>query len=239
MSPTATWPGPTSTDATATPPTAERLSLGVAARLSRYLQVLTQAKKMGKETISSQELSRLHARQLDADPPRPVGLRQVRQARGRLQRRLAGLADPQDPAHRRASTTSRCSAPATSARRSPSSDIFADHGFRVVAIFDTDPRQGRRRRSGRRPVRHADDLRAVVEDEDIVVGVLAVPDRGGPGARRRARRRRREDHLQLLRGAAPGAAGGDGAHLEPGRRPALRAVLLPDLVRPALRSPSP
>ena len=35
----------------------ERLTVGVAARLSRYLQVLTQAKKMGKETISSQELS--------------------------------------------------------------------------------------------------------------------------------------------------------------------------------------
>ena len=35
----------------------ERLSLGVAARLSRDLQVLTQARKMGKETISSQELS--------------------------------------------------------------------------------------------------------------------------------------------------------------------------------------
>ena len=29
----------------------------MAARLSRYLQVLTQARKMGKETISSQELS--------------------------------------------------------------------------------------------------------------------------------------------------------------------------------------
>ena len=28
-------------------PLADRLSLGVAARLSRYLQVLTQAKKMG------------------------------------------------------------------------------------------------------------------------------------------------------------------------------------------------
>src|SRR5213078_1649827 len=38
-------------------PMPERLSLGVAARLSRYLQVLTQARKMGKETISSQELS--------------------------------------------------------------------------------------------------------------------------------------------------------------------------------------
>src|ERR1044072_4819721 len=35
----------------------DKLTLGVAARLSRYLQVLTQAKKMGKETISSQELS--------------------------------------------------------------------------------------------------------------------------------------------------------------------------------------
>ena len=38
-------------------PGGERLSLGVAARLSRYLQVLTQAKKMGRETISSQELA--------------------------------------------------------------------------------------------------------------------------------------------------------------------------------------
>ena len=36
----------------------ERLSLGVAARLSRYLQVLTQAKKMEKDKISSQELAR-------------------------------------------------------------------------------------------------------------------------------------------------------------------------------------
>ena len=36
---------------------ADRLTVGVAARLSRYLQVLTQAKKMGKERISSQEIS--------------------------------------------------------------------------------------------------------------------------------------------------------------------------------------
>src|SRR5438552_17755611 len=35
----------------------EKLSLGVAARLSRYLQVLIQARKMGKATISSQELA--------------------------------------------------------------------------------------------------------------------------------------------------------------------------------------
>src|SRR3989337_35763 len=35
----------------------DRLTVGVGARLSRYLQVLTQAKKMGKERISSQEIS--------------------------------------------------------------------------------------------------------------------------------------------------------------------------------------
>src|ERR1700729_4522591 len=36
---------------------ADKVGLGVAARLSRYLMVLTQARKMGKETISSQELA--------------------------------------------------------------------------------------------------------------------------------------------------------------------------------------
>ncbi|HZQ16806.1 MAG TPA: winged-helix domain-containing protein, partial [Gaiellaceae bacterium] len=36
---------------------ADRLTVGVAGRLSRYLQVLTQAKKMGKERISSQEIA--------------------------------------------------------------------------------------------------------------------------------------------------------------------------------------
>ena len=193
-------------------PLADRLSLGVAARLSRYLQVLTQARKMGKETISSQELVGVHARQLDADPARPLRLRQVRQARGRLQRRLARLARSARSCGPPASTTSRCSAPATSASAIASCDIFADHGFRVVAIFDPAKEKigekvgshdgppsrrppadrgggGHRRRRPRRP------------------------DRRRPAARRPARGRRREDHLQLLRGAAAGAAGGHGPHV--------------------------
>src|SRR5205085_9554560 len=37
--------------------TNDRLGVGVAARLSRYLQVLTQSKKMGKDRISSQEIA--------------------------------------------------------------------------------------------------------------------------------------------------------------------------------------
>jgi redox-sensing transcriptional repressor len=54
------------------------------------------------------------------------------------------------------------------------SDIFADHGFRVVAVFDVD--QGKvGERIGPLAVRHNSDLREVIDEEDIVVAVLAVP----------------------------------------------------------------
>src|ERR671925_91553 len=55
-----------------------------------------------------------------------------------------------------------------------SSDIFADHGFRVVAIFDNGPAKVGQQ-IGPQRVRPVEDLRQVVEEEDIVVGVLAVP----------------------------------------------------------------
>jgi redox-sensing transcriptional repressor len=55
-----------------------------------------------------------------------------------------------------------------------SSDIFADHGFRVVAMFDTDPAKIGEEINGV-AVRHVDDLKPLVEEEDIVVGVIAVP----------------------------------------------------------------
>ncbi|MGZ4170648.1 MAG: redox-sensing transcriptional repressor Rex, partial [Solirubrobacteraceae bacterium] len=49
-----------------------------------------------------------------------------------------------------------------------------DHGFRVVAIFDID-RERVGTRIGPLTVRHNSEVRAVVEDQDIVVAVLAVP----------------------------------------------------------------
>src|SRR6202007_1769376 len=61
-----------------------------------------------------------------------------------------------------------------------SSDIFADHGFRVVAIFDVDPDKVGTT-VGNQVVRHTSELRQVVEDEDIVVGVLAVPGAAAQG----------------------------------------------------------
>ena len=134
----------------ATGPLSERLSLGVAARLSRYLQVLTPGPQDGQGDDLLPGALRVHARQLDADPPRPVGLRQVRQARRRLQRRLAGLADPQDPAHRRGQHNIALFGAGHLGRAIASSDIFADHGFRVVAMFDADRDQDRRADQRRR-----------------------------------------------------------------------------------------
>ena len=51
---------------------ADRLTVGVAARLSRYLQVLTQARKMGKQRISSQEIAEythINATQIRRESP--------------------------------------------------------------------------------------------------------------------------------------------------------------------------
>ena len=151
----------------------ERLSLGVAARLSRYLQVLTQARKMGKETISSQELSEythVNSTQIRRDlsgfgkfGKRGVGynvdalvsqIRKILRTSGQHNIALFGAGHL--------------------GRAIASSDIFADHGFRVVAIFDKDPEKVGES-IGTLAVRPLEDLKALVEEEDIVVGVLAVP----------------------------------------------------------------
>ncbi|HVS28343.1 MAG TPA: redox-sensing transcriptional repressor Rex [Solirubrobacteraceae bacterium] len=151
----------------------ERLSLGVAARLSRYLQVLTQARKMGKETISSQELSdytHVNSTQIRRDlsgfgkfGKRGVGynveslvsqIRKILRTSGQHNIALFGAGHL--------------------GQAIASSDIFADHGFRVVAIFDNDPAKVGQA-VGAHKIRHPEELKAVVQDEDIVVAVIAVP----------------------------------------------------------------
>jgi redox-sensing transcriptional repressor len=151
----------------------ERLSLGVAARLSRYLQVLTQARKEGMETISSQELAKfthVNSTQIRRDlsgfgkfGKRGVGynvdslvsqIRKILRTSGQHNIALFGAGHL--------------------GRAIASSDIFADHGFRVVAMFDADPEKVGEQINGV-GVRRVEDLKQVVEDEDIVVGVLAVP----------------------------------------------------------------
>ena len=152
---------------------AERLSLGVAARLSRYLQVLTQAKKMGKETISSQELSdytHVNSTQIRRDlsgfgkfGKRGVGYN-VDSLVGQI-RRILQTGGQHNIALFGAGHLGKAIA---------SSDIFADHGFNVVAIFDADARKLGSKVGGQ-AVRDIAELDQVVEEEGIVVGVLAVP----------------------------------------------------------------
>ena len=151
----------------------DRLSLGVAARLSRYLQVLTQARKMGKETISSQELS-------DYTHVNSTQIRRDLSGFGKFGKRGVGYnVDSLVSQIRKILRTSgqhniALFGAGHLGQAIASSDIFADHGFRIVSIFDND--QSKVGQSvGTHEVRHVDDLAAVVEDEDIVVAVLAVP----------------------------------------------------------------
>jgi redox-sensing transcriptional repressor len=157
----------------------ERLSLGVAARLARYLQVLTKAKKEGKETISSQELSsftQVNSTQIRRDlsgfgkfGKRGVGynvdslvsqIRKILRTAGQHNIALFGAGHL--------------------GRAIAGSPIFADHGFRIVSIFDTDERKIGEQ-LGDLVVRPYDELQRAVAEDEIVVGVLAVPGNAAQG----------------------------------------------------------
>jgi len=152
---------------------AERLTVGVAARLSRYLQVLTQAKKMGKERISSQEISdytNINATQIRRDlsafgkfGKRGVGynidsllseIRKILRTQGQHNIALVGAG--------------------RLGQAIASSPIFAEHGINIAAVFDTDASKIGRT-VGHVPVSPYDTLDAAVRDKNIIVGVMAVP----------------------------------------------------------------
>ena len=159
---------------------AERLTVGVAARLSRYLQVLTQAKKMGRERISSQEISEytnINATQIRRDlsnfgrfGKRGVGynidsllgeIRKILRTQGQHNIALIG-------AGRLGSAIA-------------SSPIFAEHGIVVAAVFDSDPAKAGRLIGGV-SVSPLEMLGELARERNIIVGVLAVPADAAQGA---------------------------------------------------------
>ena len=151
----------------------EKLALGVAARLSRYLQVLIQARKMGKETISSQELA-------DYTHVNSTQIRRDLSGFGKFGKRGVGynveslVNQIRKILHTSGQHNIALFGAGHLGTAIATSDIFADHGFRVVAIFDVD--QGKvGERIGPLAVRHNSELREVIDEEDIVVAVLAVP----------------------------------------------------------------
>jgi redox-sensing transcriptional repressor len=152
---------------------AERLTVGVAARLSRYLQVLTQARKMGKDRISSQEIAEytnINATQIRRDlsgfgkfGKRGVGysvdsllaeIRKILRTQGQHNIALVGAG--------------RLGAAIAS------SPIFAEHGITIAAVFDSDPAKVGTSLGGI-AVSPLASLEQIVHDRSIVVGVLAVP----------------------------------------------------------------
>jgi len=153
--------------------TGDRLTVGVAARLSQYLRVLTQARKMGKDRISSQEISEytnINATQIRRDlsafgkfGKRGVGynidsliaeIRKILRTQGQHNIALFG-----------AGRLGQAIADST---------IFADHGFNISAAFDNDPAKIGEP-IGSTTISTYDELRDQIRDKNIIVAVLAVP----------------------------------------------------------------
>ena len=158
---------------------ADRLTVGVAARLSRYLQVLTQARKMGKQRISSQEIAEytnINATQIRRDlsafgkfGKRGVGynidsllgeIRKILRTQGQHNIALIGAG--------------------RLGQAIASSPIFAEHGINIAAVFDTDPAK-LGITVGHVPVSEYSSLADTVREKNIIVGVLAVPASAAQG----------------------------------------------------------
>jgi len=159
--------------APATGPPPDRLTVGVAARLSRYLQVLTQAKKMGKERISSQEIAdytNINATQIRRDlsnfgkfGKRGVGY-SIESLLGEI-RRILRTQGQHNIALVGAGRLGQAIA---------SSPIFAEHGINITAVFDSSPAVIGAEIGGV-AVEDERRLKDAVSDKNIVVGVIAVP----------------------------------------------------------------
>ena len=151
----------------------ERLSLGVAARLSRYLQVLTQAKKMGKERISSQEIS-------DYTNINATQIRRDLSAFGKFGKRGVGynidslLSEIRKIVRTQGQHNIALVGAGRLGEAIASSPIFAEHGMNIAAVFDTDAAKVGRT-VGNVPVSGYEALPGTVQEKNIIVGVMAVP----------------------------------------------------------------
>jgi redox-sensing transcriptional repressor len=151
----------------------ERLTVGVAARLSRYLQVLTQAKKMGRSSISSQDVSEythINATQIRRDLSAfgKFGKRGVGYNIDALIAEIRGILR----------TSGQHNIGLVGAGRLgqaiAGSSIFADHGFHIVTIFDDDPAKIGTELAGV-GIRSTSELTSNVAEHNIIAAVIAVP----------------------------------------------------------------
>ena len=158
----------------------DRLTVGVAARLSRYLQVLTQARKMGKERISSQEIS-------DYTNINATQIRRDLSAFGQFGKRGVGynidalLAEIRKILRTQGQHNIALIGAGRLGQAIASSPIFAEHGINIAAVLDKDPDKVGRA-IGNVEVSDYGRMQEVVRDKNIIVGVLAVPADGAQEA---------------------------------------------------------
>jgi len=158
----------------------DRLTVGVAARLSRYLQVLTQARKMGKERISSQEIS-------DYTNINATQIRRDLSAFGKFGKRGVGynidalLAEIRKILRTQGQHNIALIGAGRLGQAIASSPIFAEHGINIAAVLDKDPDKVGRA-IGNVEVSDYGRMQEVVRDKNIIVGVLAVPADGAQEA---------------------------------------------------------
>ena len=151
----------------------ERLTVGVAARLSQYLRVLTQAKKMGQERISSQEMSEytnINATQIRRDLSAfgKFGKRGVGYNIDGLISEIRKILRTQGQHNIALFVAGRLG------QAIASSTVFADHGFNIALAFDTDQSKVGQP-IGDSVIRDYSGLRDAIRDKNIIVAVLAVP----------------------------------------------------------------
>ena len=158
----------------------DRLTVGVAARLSRYLQVLTQARKMGKERISSQEIS-------DYTNINATQIRRDLSAFGKFGKRGVGynidglLAEIRKILRTQGQHNIALIGAGRLGQAIASSPIFAEHGINIAAVLDKDPEKVGRS-IGNVDVTEYSRMPDVVREKNIIVGVLAVPADGAQEA---------------------------------------------------------
>jgi redox-sensing transcriptional repressor len=158
----------------------DRLTVGVAARLSRYLQVLTQARKMGKQRISSQEIS-------DYTNINATQIRRDLSAFGKFGKRGVGynidglLAEIRKILRTQGQHNIALIGAGRLGQAIASSSIFAEHGINIAAVLDKDPEKVGRS-IGNVEVSDYGRIKDIVRDKNIIVGVLAVPADGAQEA---------------------------------------------------------
>jgi redox-sensing transcriptional repressor len=151
----------------------DRLTVGVAARLSQYLRVLTQARKMGKDRISSQEIS-------DYTNINATQIRRDLSAFGKFGKRGVGynidglIAEIRKILRTQGQHNIALFGGGRLGQAIASSTIFADHGFNVAAAFDADEAKVGQP-IGDTVISSTDDLAELVREKNIIVAVLAVP----------------------------------------------------------------